>query len=204
MGFERKSKFFSQKLDFLDCLLKLSLQSTARYDSKDEILLTLEKHGGICDCQTSRYATFPYTLCVLVELSSSSLVRVPLSPSQWRGCRDQWWSGQNVGWRPGAEYRGGSTDTEKQFWKGPLFISASLSAGFWGYSRPCSWDGAEGNAYGMCIRAKGNGSLGGKWRDWFGVEKGIIRNMALGLFLRGLLDREVRGILDTDMAGVPA
>lgn len=30
-------------------------QSTAQYGSKDEILLTLEKHGGICDCQTSRF-----------------------------------------------------------------------------------------------------------------------------------------------------
>ncbi|RXM92195.1 Mitochondrial-processing peptidase subunit alpha [Acipenser ruthenus] len=31
--------------------------STAQYGSKDEILLTLEKHGGICDCQTSRDTT---------------------------------------------------------------------------------------------------------------------------------------------------
>ncbi|TNN60186.1 Mitochondrial-processing peptidase subunit alpha [Liparis tanakae] len=33
------------------------LESTAQYGSKDEILLTLEKHGGICDCQTSRDTT---------------------------------------------------------------------------------------------------------------------------------------------------
>ncbi|KAF3851344.1 hypothetical protein F7725_013116 [Dissostichus mawsoni] len=33
------------------------ITSTAQYGSKDEILLTLEKHGGICDCQTSRDTT---------------------------------------------------------------------------------------------------------------------------------------------------
>ncbi|XP_043913802.1 mitochondrial-processing peptidase subunit alpha [Protopterus annectens] len=36
---------------------KLAFSSTAQFGSKDEILLTLEKHGGICDCQTSRDTT---------------------------------------------------------------------------------------------------------------------------------------------------
>lgn len=36
-----------------------SLQSTQAFDSKDSILRVLEKHGGICDCQTSR-DTFVY------------------------------------------------------------------------------------------------------------------------------------------------
>ncbi|XP_040860338.1 mitochondrial-processing peptidase subunit alpha [Ochotona curzoniae] len=38
-------------------LEKLAFSSTARFSSKDEILLTLERHGGICDCQTSRDTT---------------------------------------------------------------------------------------------------------------------------------------------------
>ncbi|XP_031440942.1 mitochondrial-processing peptidase subunit alpha [Clupea harengus] len=36
---------------------KLAFSSTAQFGSKDEILMTLEKHGGICDCQTSRDTT---------------------------------------------------------------------------------------------------------------------------------------------------
>lgn len=35
------------------------LQSTIAYKNKDEIMLALEKHGGICDCQASR-DTFVY------------------------------------------------------------------------------------------------------------------------------------------------
>jgi len=31
-----------------------SLQSTTEFPDKDKILLELEKHGGICDCQSSR------------------------------------------------------------------------------------------------------------------------------------------------------
>ncbi|XP_063172296.1 mitochondrial-processing peptidase subunit alpha-like isoform X1 [Candoia aspera] len=38
-------------------LEKLAFSSTAQFSSKDEILLTLEKHGGICDCQVSRDTT---------------------------------------------------------------------------------------------------------------------------------------------------
>lgn len=34
-------------------------QSTNIYNSKDEIMLALEKHGAICDCQASR-DTFVY------------------------------------------------------------------------------------------------------------------------------------------------
>lgn len=40
-------------------LLYKLLQSTNTYDSKDKIMLALEKHGGICDCQASR-DTFVY------------------------------------------------------------------------------------------------------------------------------------------------
>lgn len=47
-----------QRQSFINYNLYLSLKSTAQYGSKDEILLTLEKHGGICDCQTSRYELF--------------------------------------------------------------------------------------------------------------------------------------------------
>lgn len=38
-------------------LEKLAFSSTAQFGSKDEILRTLEKHGGICDCQSSRDTT---------------------------------------------------------------------------------------------------------------------------------------------------
>lgn len=37
------------------CPILLLLQSTEEYNSKDEIMRALEKHGGICDCQSSRY-----------------------------------------------------------------------------------------------------------------------------------------------------
>ncbi|CAD6216424.1 GSCOCG00004582001-RA-CDS [Cotesia congregata] len=40
-------------------LEKLAFNSTKNYESRDEIMLTLEKHGGICDCQASR-DTFIY------------------------------------------------------------------------------------------------------------------------------------------------
>lgn len=40
-------------------LEKLAFGSTNTYDSKDKIMLALEKHGGICDCQASR-DTFVY------------------------------------------------------------------------------------------------------------------------------------------------
>lgn len=40
-------------------MLYYLLQSTNTFDSKDKILLALEKHGGICDCQASR-DTFVY------------------------------------------------------------------------------------------------------------------------------------------------
>lgn len=40
-------------------LEKLAFNSTNTFDSKDKIMLALEKHGGICDCQASR-DTFVY------------------------------------------------------------------------------------------------------------------------------------------------
>ncbi|XP_050465436.1 mitochondrial-processing peptidase subunit alpha [Cataglyphis hispanica] len=40
-------------------LEKLAFGTTNTYDSKDKIMLALEKHGGICDCQASR-DTFVY------------------------------------------------------------------------------------------------------------------------------------------------
>ncbi|XP_015113660.1 mitochondrial-processing peptidase subunit alpha [Diachasma alloeum] len=40
-------------------LEKLAFNSTKNYESKDHIMLMLEKHGGICDCQASR-DTFVY------------------------------------------------------------------------------------------------------------------------------------------------
>lgn len=40
-------------------LEKISFSSTAKFNSKDEILLRLEKYGGICDCQSTR-DTFLY------------------------------------------------------------------------------------------------------------------------------------------------
>ncbi|XP_076673686.1 mitochondrial-processing peptidase subunit alpha isoform X1 [Andrena cerasifolii] len=40
-------------------LEKLAFGSTSMYKNKDEIMLALEKHGGICDCQASR-DTFVY------------------------------------------------------------------------------------------------------------------------------------------------
>uniref|UniRef100_A0A665VJU0 Mitochondrial-processing peptidase subunit alpha n=1 Tax=Echeneis naucrates TaxID=173247 RepID=A0A665VJU0_ECHNA len=53
-GSRYEAKYPSGIAHFLE---KLSFSSTAQYGSKDEILLTLEKHGGICDCQTSRDTT---------------------------------------------------------------------------------------------------------------------------------------------------
>ncbi|KAF7994179.1 hypothetical protein HCN44_011448 [Aphidius gifuensis] len=35
-------------------LEKLAFNSTKHYENKDDILVSLEKHGGICDCQASR------------------------------------------------------------------------------------------------------------------------------------------------------
>ncbi|KAJ7994000.1 hypothetical protein DPEC_G00261410 [Dallia pectoralis] len=53
-GSRHETKYPSGIAHFLE---KLAFSSTAQYGSKDEILLTLEKHGGICDCQTSRDTT---------------------------------------------------------------------------------------------------------------------------------------------------
>ncbi|XP_069604213.1 mitochondrial-processing peptidase subunit alpha [Ranitomeya imitator] len=53
-GSRHETKYLSGISHFLE---KLAFSSTARFSSKDEILLTLEKHGGICDCQTSRDTT---------------------------------------------------------------------------------------------------------------------------------------------------
>uniref|UniRef100_A0AAQ5YBC0 Mitochondrial-processing peptidase subunit alpha n=1 Tax=Amphiprion ocellaris TaxID=80972 RepID=A0AAQ5YBC0_AMPOC len=53
-GSRHEAKYPSGIAHFLE---KLAFSSTAQYGSKDEILLTLEKHGGICDCQTSRDTT---------------------------------------------------------------------------------------------------------------------------------------------------
>lgn len=39
------------------CPILLLLQSTEEYNSKDQIMRALEKHGGICDCQSSRYVS---------------------------------------------------------------------------------------------------------------------------------------------------
>ncbi|KAM4021300.1 mitochondrial-processing peptidase subunit alpha [Anomaloglossus baeobatrachus] len=53
-GSRHETKYLSGICHFLE---KLAFSSTSRFGSKDEILLTLEKHGGICDCQTSRDTT---------------------------------------------------------------------------------------------------------------------------------------------------
>uniref|UniRef100_A0AAY4AG29 Mitochondrial-processing peptidase subunit alpha n=1 Tax=Denticeps clupeoides TaxID=299321 RepID=A0AAY4AG29_9TELE len=53
-GSRHEVKYPSGISHFLE---KLAFSSTAQFGSKDEILLTLEKHGGICDCQTSRDTT---------------------------------------------------------------------------------------------------------------------------------------------------
>ncbi|KAF4016812.1 hypothetical protein G4228_007751 [Cervus hanglu yarkandensis] len=53
-GSRYEAKYLSGIAHFLE---KLAFSSTDQFDSKDEILLTLEKHGGICDCQTSRDTT---------------------------------------------------------------------------------------------------------------------------------------------------
>ncbi|XP_040180051.1 mitochondrial-processing peptidase subunit alpha [Rana temporaria] len=53
-GSRYETKYLSGISHFLE---KLAFSSTAQFSSKDEILLTLEKHGGICDCQTSRDTT---------------------------------------------------------------------------------------------------------------------------------------------------
>ncbi|XP_078498039.1 mitochondrial-processing peptidase subunit alpha isoform X2 [Lissotriton helveticus] len=53
-GSRHEAKYASGISHFLE---KLAFSSTAQFGSKDEILLALEKHGGICDCQTSRDTT---------------------------------------------------------------------------------------------------------------------------------------------------
>ncbi|XP_076853839.1 mitochondrial-processing peptidase subunit alpha [Brachyhypopomus gauderio] len=53
-GSRHETKYPSGIVHFLE---KLAFSSTSQYGSKDEILLSLEKHGGICDCQTSRDTT---------------------------------------------------------------------------------------------------------------------------------------------------
>ena len=53
-GSRYEAKYLSGIAHFLE---KLAFSSTDRFASKDEILLTLEKHGGICDCQASRDTT---------------------------------------------------------------------------------------------------------------------------------------------------
>uniref|UniRef100_A0A8B9KAX7 Mitochondrial-processing peptidase subunit alpha n=1 Tax=Astyanax mexicanus TaxID=7994 RepID=A0A8B9KAX7_ASTMX len=53
-GSRHEAKYPSGIAHFLE---KLAFSSTSQYGSKDEILLSLEKHGGICDCQTSRDTT---------------------------------------------------------------------------------------------------------------------------------------------------
>lgn len=53
-GSRHEAKWLSGVSHFIE---KLAFSSTAQFGSKDEILLTLEKHGGICDCQTSRDTT---------------------------------------------------------------------------------------------------------------------------------------------------
>ncbi|KAH1179477.1 mitochondrial-processing peptidase subunit alpha [Mauremys mutica] len=53
-GSRHEAKYLSGISHFLE---KLAFSSTAQFGSKDEILLTLEKHGGICDCQASRDTT---------------------------------------------------------------------------------------------------------------------------------------------------
>uniref|UniRef100_A0A670YIY7 Mitochondrial-processing peptidase subunit alpha n=1 Tax=Pseudonaja textilis TaxID=8673 RepID=A0A670YIY7_PSETE len=53
-GSRYEAKYPSGISHFLE---KLAFSSTAQFSSKDDILLTLEKHGGICDCQVSRDTT---------------------------------------------------------------------------------------------------------------------------------------------------
>ncbi|XP_038601900.1 mitochondrial-processing peptidase subunit alpha [Tachyglossus aculeatus] len=53
-GSRHEAKYLNGIAHFLE---KLAFSSSAQFGSKDEILLTLEKHGGICDCQTSRDTT---------------------------------------------------------------------------------------------------------------------------------------------------
>ncbi|XP_054854304.1 mitochondrial-processing peptidase subunit alpha [Eublepharis macularius] len=53
-GSRYEAKYVGGISHFLE---KLAFSSTAQFGSKDEILLTLEKHGGISDCQASRDTT---------------------------------------------------------------------------------------------------------------------------------------------------
>ncbi|XP_054988357.1 mitochondrial-processing peptidase subunit alpha [Sorex araneus] len=53
-GSRYEAKHISGIAHFLE---KLAFSSTDEFGSKDEILLALEQHGGICDCQTSRDTT---------------------------------------------------------------------------------------------------------------------------------------------------
>ncbi|XP_011368229.2 mitochondrial-processing peptidase subunit alpha [Pteropus vampyrus] len=85
-GSRYEAKYLSGIAHFLE---KLAFSSTDRFDSKDEILLTLEKHGGICDCQTSRYASFYTQACFASTWKCSQIGQkaVPQGPSVCAGFR---------------------------------------------------------------------------------------------------------------------
>lgn len=40
---------------FITIIFCETLQATQEYGDRDKIMQVLEKHGGICDCQSSRY-----------------------------------------------------------------------------------------------------------------------------------------------------
>uniref|UniRef100_A0A1B6MP28 Mitochondrial-processing peptidase subunit alpha n=1 Tax=Graphocephala atropunctata TaxID=36148 RepID=A0A1B6MP28_9HEMI len=69
-------------------LEKLAFNSTEEYKNKDEIMQALEKHGGICDCQSSR-DTFVYAasadvrgLEAVIKILGDVIFRPQLSPEE--------------------------------------------------------------------------------------------------------------------------
>ncbi|UYV73113.1 PMPCA [Cordylochernes scorpioides] len=75
-------------------LEKLAFNATIQYNSKDEILQELEKHGGICDCQGSRdtliYAASAYTsgLDPVISLLSEAVLRPQITEEEMDLARD--------------------------------------------------------------------------------------------------------------------
>lgn len=74
-------------------LEKLAFGSTNMYDSKDKIMLALEKHGGICDCQASR-DTFVYAasaerrgLDIVTQVLSDIVLRPKITEEEVRIAR---------------------------------------------------------------------------------------------------------------------
>ncbi|XP_074041811.1 mitochondrial-processing peptidase subunit alpha [Leptinotarsa decemlineata] len=74
-------------------LEKLAFNSTKNFPNRDDMIIQLEKHGGICDSQASRdtflYAASAYTsgLADIIQLLSEATLRPRITPDELEGAR---------------------------------------------------------------------------------------------------------------------